>query len=470
MSERADDSGLRRHDRWIVVGFWAAILFAVALALVSIGAMRAVVRSLSDVAFADTNRLIAGQKLQIAEEVKGRRARTFLVTGNPEQLANMRAANREIQDRLAGLRASTIDPENTAVLDRVERADQEYQSALNRVIALRESSADAKTVGLMFELEVQPARDDLSRALVDLAALQERGLLEATARAKETVSRALGLLISLAAFALVASILLGLQLNRTLRAQRAQHVEMARHLEKVEELNRELDAFSGRVSHDLRNLLSPISLAASVLPRVLDKPDRVRSLTAKIQRGIDRSLAMMDGLLAFSKSSAPDLLAVCSVVTVVNEAIEQLEPLATRVNATLDRRLDDAEIACSRELLNVVTLNLLSNALKFMEGRERRVISISTQAVGGACELTIADTGPGIPEEALARIFEPFYRVPDARAPGFGIGLATVARIIHAHGGQIAVESKLGQGTRFKVSLPMASDPERAGGGAPQAG
>jgi signal transduction histidine kinase len=455
---------MRRQDRWITLGFWSAIAFAVGLALVSIVAMRAVVRSLSNVAFEDAKNLIKVQNLQIAEEVKGRKARSFLVTGNPEALSGMHAAKREIAERVAALRGSMTDAEELEMLDRIERADREHQSALDRVIGLRERAADLKAVGLAFELEVQPARDDLGRAFLDFSALQERRLREATREAKETVSLALKLLFSLAGFTLVLSIFLGFQLTRALRARREQRVEMARHLEKVEELNRELDAFAGRVSHDLRSLLSPIGLAASLLLRSLDKPDHIRSLTAKIQRSIDRSLAMMDGLLAFSKSGMPASLAACSAVDVVNEVTEQLEPLVTRIGATLDCCIEDVEIACSRELLNVVALNLVGNALKFMEGCERRVVSISARAVDGSCEIMVADTGPGIPKHAQGRIFEPFYRAPDAKASGAGIGLATVARIVQAHGGCIEVESEVGRGTIFRVQLPMPSEAERSAG------
>jgi signal transduction histidine kinase len=69
----------------------------------------------------------------------------------------------------------------------------------------------------------------------------------------------------------------------------------------------------------------------------------------------------------------------------------------------------------------------------------------------------VADTGPGIPRESLGRIFEPFYRVPGAQAPGTGIGLATVSRIIEAHSGGIEVRSTPGQGTTFTVRLPAAA-------------
>jgi signal transduction histidine kinase len=110
---------------------------------------------------------------------------------------------------------------------------------------------------------------------------------------------------------------------------------------------------------------------------------------------------------------------------------------------------------------------LLGNALKFIEGCERREISITARCSGGSCEIAIKDTGPGIPEPDRARIFEPFYRVPGVRAPGQGIGLATVERIVHAHGGTIEVESELGVGTTFRVHLPaLAVEPTTHAGSA----
>ena len=73
----------------------------------------------------------------------------------------------------------------------------------------------------------------------------------------------------------------------------------------------------------------------------------------------------------------------------------------------------------------------------------------------GTCELSIADTGPGIPADALPRIFEPFYRVPGTQTPGTGIGLATVHRIVEARGGSVTVESRMRHGSVFRVRLPL---------------
>ena len=76
----------------------------------------------------------------------------------------------------------------------------------------------------------------------------------------------------------------------------------------------------------------------------------------------------------------------------------------------------------------------------------------------GGYELRIDDTGPGIPEDARERIFEPFYRVPGTVASGTGIGLATVRRVVDVYGGRISVESTLGSHSSFRVWLPLAGE------------
>ena len=75
-------------------------------------------------------------------------------------------------------------------------------------------------------------------------------------------------------------------------------------------------------------------------------------------------------------------------------------------------------------------------------------------------EPSLADSGPGIPADALPHIFEPFYRVEGTRPGGLGIGLATVHRVVEAHGGQVELDTAPGAGTRVRVSLPSPAEPE----------
>jgi PAS domain S-box-containing protein len=115
----------------------------------------------------------------------------------------------------------------------------------------------------------------------------------------------------------------------------------------------------------------------------------------------------------------------------------------------------DTPVYVDREMWEKIVLNLISNAFKFtFEGE----IEVSLRAVGDAVELTIRDTGIGIPEEEISSLFDRFHRVKEARGrsyEGSGIGLALVQELVKLHGGHVHVESKVGQGSSFIVSIPL---------------
>jgi signal transduction histidine kinase len=101
-----------------------------------------------------------------------------------------------------------------------------------------------------------------------------------------------------------------------------------------------------------------------------------------------------------------------------------------------------------------IVSNLVRNALKYVgDGAERRVL-VRAWPAGRCVRLEVEDNGPGLPEGLAARVFEPYVRGPRERAPGIGLGLATVKKITEAHGGRVDVRSAPGLGCRFGVELP----------------
>jgi signal transduction histidine kinase len=105
--------------------------------------------------------------------------------------------------------------------------------------------------------------------------------------------------------------------------------------------------------------------------------------------------------------------------------------------------------------LHQVLLNLLSNAIKYC--REGDTVTVLARQEGDCLSVSVADTGPGIPADALPHLFERFYRVPgdENRATGTGLGLSITAQIIEVHGGEIFVSSEEGQGATFTCKLPL---------------
>jgi len=123
------------------------------------------------------------------------------------------------------------------------------------------------------------------------------------------------------------------------------------------------------------------------------------------------------------------------------------------------------DVLADRRALKQIVLNLISNALKFTPAGG--LVTVSMSALAGALELTVADTGLGIAEEDLARLGRPFEQAGTAgqQARGTGLGLSLVRAFAELHGGEMAIESRLGEGTAVTVRLPVLVAPQSNGGG-----
>jgi signal transduction histidine kinase len=399
---------------------------------------------------------------------------TYLVGELGRQISRLRAETMELlvpendaDDTYEDLRTITtaldaalseleplLQPEEERMWSRFVPLLVRFRHHDDAAIAAAKQGDDAHARSILTD-EVNPLENELQGCLDDLARFNEERSARSVAAADATLARVMlvetvlgaGLLIGLAAIWLTAL--------STLARQRR---KLEEYVARVESSNRDLDAFAGRIAHDLGNALAPVGFGAAALRRLAGRPESVARIAAQLDATMQRTRGLIAGLLAFSRAGRGTASSeVAHVAPTLESVLEELAPLAARVDATLDVALADAVVACPPGLLHVVAANLLGNALKFLAGRPLRRATVTARTVDDRwCELTIADTGPGIPRESLQRIFEPFYRVPGTVVEGTGIGLATVHRIVTAHGGTIAVESEVGRGTAFRVRLRLA--------------
>jgi len=300
--------------------------------------------------------------------------------------------------------------------------------------------------------------DSEEQRLLDLRRTEVTG----TARMAEIVST-LGLALSLGL------VLLGwwsqrldlrreIQLNDALTVTKAQLQRLSADLASS---NQDLDAFAGRVAHDLKNALTPMAMAAGLLRGLPSRNQEhlgaaVAQLGERLGRVSRHADMMVDSLLAFSRVGvATDSAAETMVGAVLREVVDALAPQISSVDATVELNLEDAAVRCPPGLFYIVAINLIGNAVKFLQGLSSRWVHVLTRQDEHWVVLTVEDSGPGIPQDAIGRIFEPFYRARGISATGTGIGLATVDRIVKAHGGQVTVRSTVGKGTTFEVRLPI---------------
>ena len=179
-----------------------------------------------------------------------------------------------------------------------------------------------------------------------------------------------------------------------------------------------------------------------------------------INREIDRLSSIVTDLLTLVRMDSKDVKLTCanmSMASLVKDTEHLLKPLMEKRNQKLILSLqDDCDMYADRTKLQQVVYNLMENAFKYTQ--EGGTVWVALQRSGHSAILTVRDNGPGIPPEHLPHIFDRFYRVDKARsrdAGGTGLGLAIVHQLVVLHGGEIRVESTVGQGTCFTVELPL---------------
>ena len=238
--------------------------------------------------------------------------------------------------------------------------------------------------------------------------------------------------------------------------------EEKRRAEALAELDRAKTTFFSNVSHEFR---TPLTLMLAPIDDVLavpGLPGDKRQLLDVAKRNGRRMQKLVNTLLDFSRIEAGRMRGAFEPVDLPQLTAD----LATVFRAAMEKAglaytIDCAPLAepvrVDREMWEKIVLNLISNALKYtFEGEVR----VTLHAQRDAAVLEVSDTGIGIPESALPRLFERFFRIPNARGrshEGSGIGLALVAELVKLHGGTIGVTSRQGRGSRFTVRVPFGA-------------
>jgi signal transduction histidine kinase/DNA-binding NarL/FixJ family response regulator len=231
---------------------------------------------------------------------------------------------------------------------------------------------------------------------------------------------------------------------------------VAERTAELEVANRELEAFSYSVAHDLRAPLRLIHAHVQMLREYNGPPDAREPLIhmEQIQRGARDMSALIDGLLALSRVSHVEMRRVpMQLDELVKQAIDRLAQ-ETR-ERTIDWKIAPLpQVRCDPELMQQVFVNLIGNAVKYSRPRPQALIEVGTGEQDGERYIFVRDNGVGFDMRYARKLFGVFQRLHrQDEFEGTGIGLATVSRIVERHGGRIWAESRLGHGTEFRFTL-----------------
>lgn len=241
-------------------------------------------------------------------------------------------------------------------------------------------------------------------------------------------------------------------------------VEDVSERRRLEEVRRD---FVANISHELKTPVGALSLLAETL---LDEHDIEvgRRMAGRMVVEASCVAETIDDLLVLSRIESGELPShePVSVSEVVTEALDRLQPAVERSNIGVNAMAvdDHLTVVADRRQLVSALYNLLDNAVKYSD--EGSTVTVRAAVADQWLEIAVADTGMGIPARDVERVFERFYRVDHARSRqtgGTGLGLAIVRHVAVNHGGDVVVESRLGEGSTFVLRIPIVPTIARSG-------
>jgi signal transduction histidine kinase len=213
---------------------------------------------------------------------------------------------------------------------------------------------------------------------------------------------------------------------------------------------------AGMIGHDLRNPLTGIKNAAYYLKKkgATCPEDQAKEMLEIIDKAIEHSNKIINDLLDYSREIRLELTEI-ETSALLNEAMRMIQ-VPDRIQV-VNHVLGETWLKVDADKMMRVFINLIKNAVDAMP--EGGTLEITSRQTGGKVEIAFADTGKGIPEEILQKIFMPLFTT---KAQGMGFGLAICKRIIDSHGGTITVETVVNKGTTFTITLPIKPKLEAA--------
>jgi signal transduction histidine kinase len=237
-----------------------------------------------------------------------------------------------------------------------------------------------------------------------------------------------------------------------------------RDVTKEREIDQMKTDFVSSVSHELKTPLTSIKAFTTTILSDLNMTDKTRrQFLGIIDEESNRLAELIEDLLEMSRIESGSLqvsMELVDISDVFNQTAISLEALAAKENIKLVKNIPEnlPLLAADPGKLRSVITNLVSNAAKFTPDGGR--VDIKARQTEDELKVTVSDTGMGIPQEDLPKIFDRFYRVnrPGKEIQGTGLGLAIVKKIVEMHNGRIEVRSKVNEGTTFTIYLPLAKE------------
>lgn len=439
-----------KFARKVGVGFAGTIVLAIVIVMVAVFALRSVILANDLEAFNHAQALFDVERLKTKAQQQVAIARGFMVTRDGLFTEDARLANEELHQVLQRITQRSITPEDRKALARLKATEKSHNLSLQRTYRkARDKSYPVHRTSKFFNEDTMPKFDAWERALAAYAKIKESQLENARQEARAAGNRAIALILIIAAGALLLALTLGFVLTRTL----------TRLSEQVKLAVRSREDVLAIVSHDLRNPLSAIMLSSSMLLKNPNMPEEARTkLTRSINNCGLQMKRLIEDLLDFVKVEFGRMRVTKKLEdahALLSDIHSIFVPLTREKNLELSYTVAPSitSIECEKGRLAQVLSNLLGNAIKFTPTGGQIQLNLTT--VGHENIFSVRDTGPGIPSEQVAHVFDRYWQQEGSPREGVGLGLAIAKGLVEAHGGRIWVLSEPGKGTTFFFSIPV---------------
>jgi signal transduction histidine kinase len=387
--------------------------------------------------------------------------------------AELRRLQALVQQRAAGAPRETLGEQIDDARRRLDEALLRYQSlptSAEEVTLLRMLQTEVRAFDEAAERTLEHARagrfaEAQHSAVADLLPLADgtaataqlaldlnaREAEEAAAKIEQVHQRAERFAMQLDAVSVLVAVAAAIAAVGVVRQMhRLQH----RHQEVLERRAAELEEFAGRVAHDVLSPLASVGVALSLAEK--SSSPLVQTAAQRGTASLQRVRGIVDALLDFARSGAsPDPGAICDVPSTVGPFLDEMQQQANEAGVELRADpIPPCTVACAPGVVIVLVSNLLRNAFKYIGDVPVRVVQLRIRVRRSTVLFEVEDSGRGIPPELGERIFEPYVRGRDTGGKrGIGLGLATVQRLVTAHGGTVGTRRGALGGALFWFEL-----------------
>lgn len=248
-------------------------------------------------------------------------------------------------------------------------------------------------------------------------------------------------------------------IEKNIKELKVERDSLSSAVNKLQRMDKQQKEFIGNVTHEFKTPITTIKAYSDVISMYKEDLNLIEEGTSNISRECDRLAALVDKVLNLSALEKYDFEIQKKEVHLkefFSNICEQMMGKIKKNNLTLNYNIEDITAVIDEQNLQHIIINLIDNAVKY--NKPHGEININCCKKDSQINISVSDTGIGIAEEALQKIFEPFYRAESHRSResgGVGLGLALVKKLVEKQNGMIKVESKLNRGTIFSIELPV---------------